>query len=287
MQNIAAASGSDTILVLHYTALDTAASLAAFKNPKNVSVHYMIDKDGVVISADNAKDYGCNGFVKENKTAWHTGVSYWRGLVGVNKRSIGIECVNSGFVAPVIGLDTKTCRISKAFYPGATEWEIFTEAQKASVLALAKDIVKRWGIKPYNVVGHADVSLGRKLDPGPVFCFKELAEEGVGLWPSDINRFRIDAAEIINDKEKARELVRELMAELGYGVNRSCWQHYINNDKYSKLFPEHFGDDYFLNCAIIAFKMHYLSDKYEVIDQQIDETLMAAVMNCVETARSV
>ncbi|MFO1341077.1 MAG: peptidoglycan-binding protein, partial [Burkholderiaceae bacterium] len=32
------------------------------------------------------------------------------------------------------------------------------------------------------VVGHADVAPGRKQDPGPMFPWKRLADEGLALW---------------------------------------------------------------------------------------------------------
>ena len=59
----------------------------------------------------------------------------------------------------------------------------FTEDQMASLVLLAKDIVKRRKIPNRNVLGHSDVSPARKQDPGILFNWQWLAEKGVGFWP--------------------------------------------------------------------------------------------------------
>jgi hypothetical protein len=50
------------------------------------------------------------------------------------------------------------------------------------VVALVRDIVQRWGIPKERVVGHSDIAPGRKQDPGPLFPWKRLADEGLALW---------------------------------------------------------------------------------------------------------
>ena len=56
-----------------------------------------------------------------------------------------------------------------------------------SVLELCQSILTRHAIAPRNIVGHADVAPARKEDPGELFDWKFLAENGVGLWPSPAN----------------------------------------------------------------------------------------------------
>jgi N-acetylmuramoyl-L-alanine amidase len=51
------------------------------------------------------------------------------------------------------------------------------------VLTLAKEVVDRHGIAPARVLGHSDVAPLRKEDPGELFDWRYLAENGVGLWP--------------------------------------------------------------------------------------------------------
>jgi len=72
--------------VVHATVFETADEVIRhFANPQtNVSAHYTIDRDGMVIS-----------HVPEENRAWHAGESRMDdGRVNVNDFSIGIELVN-------------------------------------------------------------------------------------------------------------------------------------------------------------------------------------------------
>jgi N-acetylmuramoyl-L-alanine amidase len=140
-------------LVLHYTGMATGdAALARLRDPAAaVSAHWLVDEAGGVVR-----------LVDEERTAWHAGVSAWRGHVGLNGRSIGVEIVNGGHD---FGLPP---------YP---------EGQIEAVLGLAREIVARWAIPAVNVVGHGDVAPMRKADPGEHFPWRRLARAGVGLWP--------------------------------------------------------------------------------------------------------
>jgi N-acetylmuramoyl-L-alanine amidase len=107
--------------------------------------------------------------VAENRRAWHAGVSYWQGTTELNAASIGIENVNLG---PV---DT----------PQGRSWQPYPAAQVDALIRLAKDIVSRYGIPPTRVVGHSDIAPQRKIDPGPLFPWKQLYDAGVGAWPDE------------------------------------------------------------------------------------------------------
>ncbi|WP_419799755.1 N-acetylmuramoyl-L-alanine amidase [Terasakiella sp.] len=48
---------------------------------------------------------------------------------------------------------------------------------------MSKDILSRHPIPARNVVGHSDVAPNRKQDPGELFPWHELAQNGIGLWP--------------------------------------------------------------------------------------------------------
>ena len=81
------ADGAIDMVVLHYTGMQSArAALERMCDPAaEVSAHYMVDEDGGVFR-----------LVLEDKSAWHAGVSYWRGATDINDRSVGIEIVNPG-----------------------------------------------------------------------------------------------------------------------------------------------------------------------------------------------
>ncbi|MET0156129.1 MAG: N-acetylmuramoyl-L-alanine amidase [Rickettsiales bacterium] len=148
----------DTI-VLHYTGMKTAQDaldrLCASRY--EVSAHYLADENGDVYA-----------LAPEYKKAWHAGISSWRGKSDVNENSVGIEIVNPGH--------------EFGYRP-------FPDAQIASVIALCRDVMRRHAVPARNVVGHSDVAPNRKQDPGELFPWKTLAEEGVGEWPSALNRF--------------------------------------------------------------------------------------------------
>ena len=83
-----------------------------------------------------------------------------RGMPG--HRSIGIEIVNPGH-----------------------EWGYrdFPVLQLAAVCDLCLGILSRHPIPARNVLAHSDVAPDRKEDPGELFDWQSLAENGVGLWP--------------------------------------------------------------------------------------------------------
>lgn len=137
-----------SMVVIHYTSNDTAAhSLNTLTSPeRRVSAHYLIARDGTLYQ-----------LVPESRRAWHAGQSYWAGLTDVNSASIGIELDNNG-------------------------QEAYDEAQLKTLEGLLQELRVRYRIKSENIVGHSDVSPGRKIDPGPYFPWQRLAASGLGLW---------------------------------------------------------------------------------------------------------
>ncbi|ARP91335.1 N-acetylmuramoyl-L-alanine amidase [Bordetella genomosp. 9] len=144
-------------IVLHYTSMDDHESLLQLSRG-NVSAHYLVTE------ADRVQVYQ---LVPERRNAWHAGPSSWFGHTSVNNASIGIEIVNPGYEK---GPD------------GSLRWTPYTEAQIRTVIALVADIARRHGVRPENIVGHADVAPQRKVDPGPAFPWKRLAMAGLGRW---------------------------------------------------------------------------------------------------------
>ncbi|MDE5206075.1 N-acetylmuramoyl-L-alanine amidase [Citrobacter amalonaticus] len=150
------------VLVIHYTADDFDSSLATLTD-KNVSAHYLIPS---VPPMHRGKPRIWQ-LVPEQDLAWHAGISFWRGATRINDTSIGIELENRGWQKSVG---------DKYFAP-------FEPAQIQALIPLAKDIIARYDIKPQNVVAHADIAPQRKDDPGPLFPWRALADQGIGAWP--------------------------------------------------------------------------------------------------------
>ncbi len=133
-----------TMLVLHYTGMqDAASALARLTDPEaKVSAHYLVAEDGQIIR-----------LVDEEDRAWHAGKSWWRGTSDVNSASVGIEIVNPGH-----------------------EWgyRAFPEAQIEALIPLVRRIVHHHKITRGNVVGHSDIAPARKEDPGELFPWERL-----------------------------------------------------------------------------------------------------------------
>ncbi len=140
-----------SMVVLHYTEMKPVdAALDKMCNPDaKVSAHYCITEEGEVIR-----------LVPEEKRAWHSGVSYWRGHKDVNSASIGIELDHPGH---------------------AHGYREFADAQFEALVPLLNRMIKDHDIPRANVVGHSDVAPGRKIDPGELFPWERLAEYGLCL----------------------------------------------------------------------------------------------------------
>ncbi len=135
----------DTVL-LHFTAGSTAYGAAATfqTNGKKVHTPYIVDKDGTIYEMyDPEKIWG-----------YHLGVSD----LATEKRCIGIEIVNEG---PLKLKDGKLCWWPKDYstpytgeavetepFRGFTHWAAFPDPQVQAVVALTKELCRRFGI-PY------------------------------------------------------------------------------------------------------------------------------------------
>ncbi len=144
------------VIVLHYTASNTPIAKLTLTQ-EEVSAHYLVTDDSPPV---------IYRLVPETYSAWHAGESSWYGKSALNSNSIGIEIVHPGWAKNSTGELGPT-------YPND---------QIDTVIKLVKDIAKRYQITPENIVGHSDVAPSRKLDPGPAFPWKQLAEAGLGRW---------------------------------------------------------------------------------------------------------
>ncbi len=98
-------------------------------------------------------------------------------------------------------------------------WEEYPQAQMDLVLELVKDIVRRHQIRPDRVVGHSDIAPQRKVDPGPKFPWKRLADAGLIAWP--------DATEVARRRSAFEQALpdiawfQEKLAQHGFAVPRN------------------------------------------------------------------
>ena len=140
------------MVILHYTAMQSAQeALERLCSPLHeVSAHYLIDRVG--------QQYQ---LVDEAHRAWHAGVGGWGRCFDINSASIGIELCNSG-EGP------------------------YTGAQMGALAGLLRTIMRRWDIPKERIIGHSDIALGRKVDPGAHFDWQWLAAQGLAVWSDQL-----------------------------------------------------------------------------------------------------
>jgi N-acetylmuramoyl-L-alanine amidase len=166
-------------VVIHATSENFAESLRLLTTPtaNPVSSHYLIP-------TLNDESYGQRSLrlyslVDERRRAWHAGVSYWAEEESLNDRSIGIEVVNEfkceGTDKPLEDITLSEVKCEFPPYPSE---------QIDMLIELLRDIQVRYpGIDPIDIVGHSDIAIMRKSDPGPQFPWKRLYDSGIGAWP--------------------------------------------------------------------------------------------------------
>lgn len=155
-------------LVMHYTAGGSAQESITWLADKRskASAHVVIAKDGSITQ-----------MVDFNRRAWHAGASKWRGVKGLNSASIGIELDGFGFLG---GAGPGRWRFRNTVIPDAQVlvarhrfgtpnggWATYPRTQLDVALELAKLLIRTYGLE--EVIGHDDISPGRKQDPGPAF----------------------------------------------------------------------------------------------------------------------
>ena len=139
-------------LIFHYTGMknDKLAIKKLTSTKSKVSSHYYINKKGQLIQ-----------MVPDLYVAWHAGKSKWKKDRLLNKTSIGIEISNPGH------------------YYG---YKKFSKKQINCLIKISKILIKKYNIKKQNILGHSDIALLRKIDPGEKFPWKLLSKNKIGLW---------------------------------------------------------------------------------------------------------
>jgi len=204
-------------IVLHYTSADLQRSLAILESD-DVSSHYLIGETPATIYR----------LVDESRRAWHAGESQWNGRTWLNASSIGIELVNRGYVEDAQG--------RRLWYP-------YSDEQIDALIVLLKDIMQRHGLKPGAIVGHSDIAPQRKVDPGPLFPWKRLADAGLVPWPN--------AAAV----ERQRGLFAVSLPEVGWFQAQLARQGYE--------VPRHGQLDLETRNVLAAFQMKYRPARFD------------------------
>lgn len=161
-------------LVIHASAQHTSDALIGKLVERELSSHYLVDEQGEIIR-----------MVPEACRAWHAGVGEWYGEKDLNSTSIGIEMCNGLFGE-----------------------EPFSDKQIEALTELTQHLIDKYDIVPTQVIGHSDLAPTRKIDPGVMFPWQKMAENGVGVW---YDKHFIYPLERINAVESLKKI--------GYGTD--------------------------------------------------------------------
>ena len=190
-------------IIIHYTGMKKeSAAIKRLQDPKSkVSSHYLIKRNGEIIN-----------LVPDLFEAWHAGVSSWKHFKSLNKNSIGIEITNPGH---------------------QHGYKRFSKKQIFSLQKLLNILVKKYKIKKKYILGHSDISPGRKKDPGEKFPWEMLAKNKLSFWHNldqkKIKKFR--GKNFINRIDK--NLFLKNLHKIGYNDVKKFKSH--KNTKYLTL----------------------------------------------------
>ena len=216
-------------LIFHYTGMKSEKSAInkLTQIQSEVSSHYLIKKNGKVLI-----------LVPDLYIAWHAGNSSWKKFNSLNKHSIGIEIVNPGHD---IG------------------YKKFTVKQINSLINLSKLLIKKYRINKKNILGHSDISPGRKKDPGEKFPWEYLSKKNIGIW----HNLKKKQLAKLRGKECSQKMKLEFLKNL-YKIG------------YSKKSINNVGKNKYLILVIKAFQRHF---RPELIDGKIDQECLLISKN--------
>ncbi len=178
-------------IVIHFTTgTRLQSTISHFRNElSQVCTHLLIGRDGRVIQ-----------FLPFNKIAYHAGYSWWEDHKGLNFFSIGIELDNAGFLKRNNDVwmrkDTiipdGNVRLEKHWRETRERaWETFPKAQRDVTLAVVQALKDHYG-SIVEILGHDDVNLRERLDPGPLFPMRSFRKKLFQRKDPLIAKFQID-----------------------------------------------------------------------------------------------
>jgi N-acetylmuramoyl-L-alanine amidase len=166
-------------LIIHYTTgTKPSQTINWFTSPNSKAVaHLLVTREGEIIQ-----------FVPFNIVAWHAGYSQWADRFGLNRYSIGIELDNAGRLVRELNSwkrynvafsDDQVLKATHKLQLVEMGWEKFPEAQMDALRQVAELLKATYNF--IDVLGHDDVSLSGKLDPGPAFNMVEFRNKIMGF----------------------------------------------------------------------------------------------------------
>ena len=208
-------------IIFHYTGMksESDALKRLTEIQSEVSCHYLIKNNGEIVK-----------IVPDLYIAWHAGESSWKNYKSLNQNSIGIEITNPGH---------------------EYGYKNFTKKQITALLKLSKFLIKKYKINPKNILGHSDIAVLRKKDPGEKFPWEYLAKNKIGIWHT-LNKQDL----LKNRKLKISKIEENIFFRNLFKIG------------YSKTFPKNIGRNKYLIELIKSFQRRF---RQELVDGKIDQ----------------
>ena len=208
-------------IIFHYTGMksESDALKRLTEIQSEVSCHYLIKNNGEIVK-----------IVPDLYIAWHAGKSSWKNYKSLNQNSIGIEITNPGH---------------------EYGYKNFTQKQITTLVKLSKFLIKKYKINPKNILGHSDIAVLRKKDPGEKFPWEYLAKNKIGIWHT-LNKQDL----LKNRKLKISKIEENIFFRNLFKIG------------YSKTFPKNIGRNKYLRELIKSFQRRF---RQELVDGKIDK----------------
>ena len=208
-------------IIFHYTGMksESDALKRLTEIQSEVSCHYLIKNNGEIVK-----------IVPDLYIAWHAGKSSWKNYKSLNQNSIGIEITNPGH---------------------EYGYKNFTQKQITTLVKLSKFLIKKYKINPKNILGHSDIAVLRKKDPGEKFPWEYVAKNKIGIWHT-LNKQDL----LKNRKLKISKIEENIFFRNLFKIG------------YSKTFPKNIGRNKYLRELIKSFQRRF---RQELVDGKIDQ----------------
>ena len=218
-------------IIFHYTGMksesDAISKLTDIQS--EVSCHYLIKNNGEILK-----------MVPDLYIAWHAGESLWKNYKSLNQNSIGIEITNPGY---------------------EHGYKKFSKKQITSLLKLSKFLIKEYKISPNNILGHSDIAVLRKKDPGEKFPWEYLSKNKIGFWHS----------------LKKHELLKKRNIKINVIEKKSFYKN-IFKIGYSETIPKNINKEKYFKLVTKAFQRRFRQD---LVDGKIDRECLLISKNLI------
>jgi len=220
-------------IIIHYTGMKSESN--ALKTltdiQSKVSCHYLIKNNGEIVK-----------MVPDLYIAWHAGESSWKNYKSLNQKSIGIEITNPGH---------------------EHGYKKFTKKQIISLLKLSKFLIKEYKISPKNILGHSDIAVLRKKDPGEKFPWEYLSKNKIGIWHT-LNKQDL----IKNRKLKISKIEKNIFFTNLFKIG------------YSKTYSKDSSKNEYLKELAKTFQRRF---RQELVDGKIDHECLIISKNLINS----